>query len=236
MQIHGLNKTTLLDYPEHVAATIFTGGCNFRCPFCHNGELVLHPLDYPLISKDEVMTFLKKRRGILTGVCITGGEPTLQPDLIDFISEIKKIGYLVKLDTNGYRPDVLQELMDEKYIDYIAMDIKNSKEKYQSTAGLNTTGSDIMDMSYIDRSVELIMGGNIPYEFRTTVVKQFHTAADFESIAKWLHGANAYFLQAYKDNENVIQKGLSSYEKEELETFLTIMKPHMKKVEIRGID
>ena len=137
MQIHGLNKTTLLDYPEHVAATIFIGGCNFRCPFCHNGELAWMPSQQPVITKEEVFDFLKKRKGILEGVCITGGEPTLQPDLKGFIREIRALGYLVKLDTNGYRPDVLWSLLEEGVLNYVAMDIKSSQKEYGKVAGIN---------------------------------------------------------------------------------------------------
>lgn len=231
MQIHGLNKTTLLDYPEHVAATIFTGGCNFCCPFCQNGELVLHPQVYPLIAEEEIMTFLKKRKGILSGVCITGGEPTLQKDLVAFIQKIKELGYLVKLDTNGYRPEVLHRLLKQGLLDYVAMDIKNAKMHYPQTVGLQT-----MDLKRVEESVQILLGEAVDYEFRTTVVRQLHTIDDFRDIAIWLEGARAYYLQAYKDNENVIQKGFSAYEKEEMETFLEVLTPHIKKVELRGME
>ena len=231
MQIHGLNKTTLLDYPEHVAATIFTGGCNFCCPFCHNGDLVLHPGLFPVIAEEEVMTFLKKRKGILSGVCITGGEPALQPDLVQFIAGIKELGLLVKLDSNGYRPEVLRELLSKGLLDYVAMDIKNSREKYAATAGKPD-----FDISRIEESVELLKESGISYEFRTTVVKQLHEKADFEAIGDWLSGAKAYFLQAYRDNENVIQKGFSSYTKEELEAFVPILKRTIGRVELRGVE
>ena len=231
MQIHGLNKTTLLEYPEHVAATIFTGGCNFCCPFCHNGDLVLHPGLFPVIAEEEVMTFLKKRKGILSGVCITGGEPTLQPDLVQFIAGIKELGLLAKLDSNGYRPEVLRELLSKGLLDYVAMDIKNSREKYAATAGKPD-----FDISRIEESVELLKESGISYEFRTTVVKQLHEKADFEAIGDWLSGAKAYFLQAYRDNENVIQKGFSSYTKEELEAFVPILKRTIGRVELRGVE
>lgn len=231
MQIHGLNKTTLLDYPEHVAATIFTGGCNFCCPFCHNGDLALHPGLFPVIAKEEVMAFLKKRKGILSGVCITGGEPTLQPDLVQFIAGIKDLGLLVKLDSNGYRPEVLRELLSEGLLDYVAMDIKNSREKYAVTAGKPD-----LDVSRIEESVELLKESGISYEFRTTVVKQLHEKADFEAISDWLSGAKAYFLQAYRDNENVIQKGFSSYTKEELEAFVPILERTIGRVKLRGVE
>ena len=231
MQIHGLNKTTLLDYPEHVATTIFTGGCNFCCPFCHNGDLVLHPGGFPVITEEEILSFLQKRKGILSGVCVTGGEPTLQPDLPQFIAKIKEMGYLVKLDTNGYRPKVLRELLTAGLLDYVAMDIKNSKEKYAATVGKET-----LDISRIEESVELLKQGSIAYEFRTTVVRQLHAKEDFVKIGKWLSGAGAYFLQAYRDNENVICKGFSSYTKEEMEDFLSLLVPEISRVKLRGIE
>ena len=231
MQIHGLNKTTLLDYPEHVAATVFTGGCNFCCPFCHNGDLVLHPGKFSTISEEEVFAFLQKRKNVLTGVCITGGEPTLQPDLPDFIRRIKEMGYLVKLDTNGYRPDILKQLLEEKLLDYVAMDIKNSKDKYDTTVGKEN-----LDIRRLEESVTRLKEGWIPYEFRTTVVRELHTKEDFTAIGEWLSGARVYFLQGYRDNENVIQRGFSAYTKEEMEAFAQILRRHIDRVEVRGLD
>lgn len=231
MQIHGLNKTTLLDYPEHVAATVFTGGCNFCCPFCHNADLVLHPGDFPTLSEEEVLAFLQKRKNVLTGVCITGGEPTLQPDLPDFIRKIKGMGYLVKLDTNGYRPEVLKNLLEEKLLDYVAMDIKNSKEKYDIAVGKGNP-----DINRIETSVALLKEGQIPYEFRTTVVKELHTKEDFVAIGEWLSGTRAYFLQGYRDNENVIQKGFTAYTKEEMEAFAEMLRAYIGRVELRGVE
>lgn len=231
MQIHGLNKTTLLDYPEHVAATIFTGGCNFRCPFCHNSELVLHPGQQPQIPEEEVLTFLKKRKGILTGVCITGGEPTLQKDLRDFIQKIKDMGYLVKLDTNGYRPEMLERLLKENLLDYVAMDIKSSRERYGVLAGVEG-----IDTSVIEESTALLKNSGIPYEYRTTVIKELHSAEDFRSIGAWLAGCPAYYLQAYRENENVMQPGFSAYSKEEMEEFARILKTTMENVQIRGME
>ena len=231
MQIHGLNKTTLLDYPEHVAATVFTGGCNFCCPFCHNGDLVLHAKEYPTISEEEVLTFLQKRKNILSGVCITGGEPTLQPDLPEFIGKMKDMGYLVKLDTNGYRPEVLRKLLEANLLDYVAMDIKNSKEKYDTTVGKGN-----LDIKRIEDSVSILLEGRISYEFRTTVVRELHTSEDFEAIGSWIQGTGAYFLQSYRDNENVIQKGFSAYSKEELESFVNLLKKYVTRVELRGME
>lgn len=231
MRIHGLNKTTLLDYPEHVAATVFTGGCNFCCPFCHNADLVLHSGAFPTLSEEEVLAFLQKRKNVLTGVCITGGEPTLQPDLPDFIRRVKELGYLVKLDTNGYRPEVLKSLLEEKLLDYVAMDIKNSKDKYDMTVGKEST-----DIARIEESVELLKGGNIPYEFRTTVVRELHTEADFEAIGEWIQGTENYFLQSYRDNDNVIQKGFTAYTREDLEGFVKKLKKYINRVELRGVE
>lgn len=231
MRIYGLNKTTLLDYPEHVAATVFTGGCNFKCPFCHNGELVQSPDGLAVIPAEEVLAFLKKRSGVLSGVCITGGEPTLQPDLLDFIREIKEIGLLVKLDTNGYRPQVLREILKVGLLDYVAMDIKNCREKYELTAG-----SEGLEVSLIEESVQLLKGSGIPYEFRTTVVRELHEAEDFVKIGAWLEGAKAYFLQAYRDNENVIREGFHAYTREEMESFRRILRGRIERVELRGVE
>ncbi|MDE5804076.1 MAG: anaerobic ribonucleoside-triphosphate reductase activating protein [Lachnospiraceae bacterium] len=231
MQIYGLNKTTLLDFPEHVAATVFTGGCNFCCPFCHNRDLVLGTAGLTAIAEEEVLTFLRKRKGILTGVCITGGEPTLQPDLPAFIEKVKEMGYLVKLDTNGHRPAVLQELLDKGLLDYVAMDIKNTKERYAMTVGKEN-----LDIGCIEESVEILKKSPIAYEFRTTVVRELHRKEDFAAIGEWLAGAKAYFLQAYQDNENVIAGGFTAYDKEEMEEFAQIVRQTVTRVELRGID
>lgn len=230
MQIHGLNKTTLLDYPEHVAATLFTGNCNFRCPFCHNGELVVCPDTQPVMPEDEIFAFLKKRKGVLQGICITGGEPTLQKELPDFIRRVKEMGYLVKLDTNGYRPEVLEELVGAGLLDYIAMDIKASKEGYAQAAGVE------IDISRIDRSTECIRRSGVRYEFRTTVVKELHTAETFEAIGEWLGGSRAYYLQQFRNEETNLCKGMSPCTKEEMEAFARILKKHMQTVCVRGME
>ncbi|MBQ9134799.1 MAG: anaerobic ribonucleoside-triphosphate reductase activating protein, partial [Lachnospiraceae bacterium] len=172
-----------------------------------------------------------KRKNVLTGVCITGGEPTLQPDLPDFIRRVKELGYLVKLDTNGYRPEVLKSLLEEKLLDYVAMDIKNSKDKYDMTVGKESP-----DIARIEESVELLKGGNIPYEFRTTVVRELHTEADFEAIGEWIQGTENYFLQSYRDNDNVIQKGFTAYTREDLEGFVKKLKKYINRVELRGVE
>ena len=231
MQIFGFNKTTLLDFPEHVACTVFTGGCNFRCPICQNGDLVLHGGSLPVLDEEEVFRVLRKRKGILTGVCVTGGEPTLQRDLDVFLSRVKELGYLVKLDSNGYRPEVLQSLCERGLVDYFAMDIKSSPENYARTAGVKE-----LDMGLIRESVDFIRSCGLDYEFRTTVVRELHSSGDFLSIGEWLKGCKAYFLQSYVESEGVICKEFSSYSKEELEEFVMLLKPYIDNVSLRGVD
>lgn len=230
MKIYGFQKTTLLDFPGHVAATIFTGGCNFRCPFCQNGGLVLELQDQEEISEEEILAYLEKRKGILEGVCITGGEPTLQGDLENFIRKCKEMGYLVKLDTNGYRPEVLEHLLNEHLLDYVAMDVKASPENYAKAAGC-----EIFDVRQIKKSVELLKSSEIPYEFRTTVVQGIHTISEFEEIGKWLSGATAYFLQAYRDDEGVICPGYETFSQEDMKKMAEIARKYIEKVGLRGI-
>ena len=229
MQILGLNKTTLLDYPEHVAATVFTGGCNFRCPFCHNMDLVLGEVE-PALSTEDFFAFLEKRKGILDGVCITGGEPTLQKDLPDFIRGIRDKGYLVKLDTNGYRPKVLEELLRENLLDYVAMDIKSSVENYPRVTGMAD-----LDVTGIQESVSLVKSAGIPYVVRTTVVKGLHRIDEFDEIGRWLQGAEAYFLQAFRENEKVPDKSLSSFSEAEMREMKQLAERYIERVELRGI-
>lgn len=253
MQIYGFNKTTLLDYPEHIAATVFTGGCNFRCPFCHNSGLVLAVEKQQLVSETEVFEHLQKRSGILDGLCITGGEPTLQSDLLQFIDRVKELGYLVKLDTNGYRPDVLEQLLGLGMLDYVAMDIKASKEKYAFAAGVQE-----LDLARIEQSVYLLKNSGIPYEFRTTVVKGIHEIKEFEEIGSWLSGCRAYYLQAYRESENVLamqevtgwdeamqeaagqirlaKNGFGSFTIEEMQQMAELARKYITKVELRGMD
>jgi len=231
MQIYGFQKTTLLDFPGRVASTIFTGSCNFRCPFCQNSSLVLRPGEEQLIPEEDIISFLRKRSGILDGVCITGGEPTLQKDLPAFAGKIKELGYEVKLDTNGYLPDVLKEVCESGLIDYVAMDIKSSRETYSNAAGLPD-----LDIHRIEESAAYLMSGTVPYEFRTTVVRELHNADDFRRIGEWLAGCSAYYLQSYKDSELVMTKGLSACSPDELRSFITILKPWISNVSLRGVD
>ncbi len=230
MTIHGLNKTTLLDYPGRLAATLFTGGCNFRCPFCHNASLVLDPSSQPAIPDEEIFSFLEKRRGILEGVCITGGEPTLAPDLADYIKRIKDLGLPVKLDSNGYRPDVLASLIKDGLLDYVAMDIKNAPAKYGKTVGIAD-----FDMGPILRSVDLIRNSGIPYEFRTTLVKEYHSEEDILAIGKWLTGVSAYFLQSFIDSHDIIAPGCHAHDEKTVFRFRDLLLPMIPSASVRGL-
>lgn len=230
--ICGLQKTTLLDYPGHVACTVFAGGCNFRCPFCHNSELLGCDVP-PEFSEEEVLSFFKKRCGILEGVCVTGGEPTLQPEALEhFLEQIRALGLLIKLDTNGSRPDVIRRLADRGLIDMIAMDIKAGPEHYPVVCG--AAG---MKLEPIRESVEWLKSGSVPYEFRTTAVKGLHTAADFEAIGPWIAGCPHYYIQNYVASDLVLAPdGFSGFTKEELLDFTAIVSPHVGNVSLRGID
>jgi pyruvate formate lyase activating enzyme len=202
MLLGGLQKLTLIDYPGKVAATVFTVGCNFRCPFCHNPELVFPDFGGHTgsISEQEFFDFLEKRKDKLDGVCITGGEPTIQKDILSFMEKIKKAGFLVKLDTNGSRPDVLQKAFKKDLIDFVAMDIKNCLDKYSQTNGVET------DLERIKLSVELIKNSRKPYEFRTTVVPDLHTEEDFDKIGMWLRGSESYALQQFRNEGKVLDQ------------------------------
>ena len=231
MIIKGFAKLTLLDYPGKVACTIFTGGCNFRCPFCHNASLATRAGEVDTIPEEEVFSLLRKRKGIHDGVCITGGEPLLFGDeLYEFISKIKEMGYAVKLDTNGSFPDKLKILLDAGLLDKVAMDIKNSPEKYGATAGVKD-----FDISPIFRSVELIKNSGIDYEFRTTVVKELHEASDFESIGKMIEGAKAYFLQSFVDSGDLIGEGMSAMSESELKECLATVRRYVPSAQTRGV-
>lgn len=230
MKIKGLQKLTLLDYPEKMAATVFTGGCNFCCPFCHNAELVTGAQDNYEISQNDLFQFLEKRKKVLDGVCVTGGEPLIHPELEEFLKRIKEKGYLVKLDTNGSYPDRLAAIVEKGLIDYVAMDIKNSKEKYAQTIGVLN-----FDIRPVEDSVQYLLEGPIDFEFRTTVVKEFHEKDDFASIGEWIAGDEKYFLQGFEDSGNVIRDGLHGYSKEELEDFVKLLCAKVPKTKIRGI-
>ena len=227
--IKGLQTLTLLDYPGKVACTVFLGGCNFRCPYCHNGGIVLNPGAEPDIPAEKVFDLLKKRRGVLEGVCITGGEPTLWKGLWDFAKEVKALGYAVKLDTNGTNPETLHKLILGGIVDHVAMDIKNSQAKYGETVGVKN-----FDIKPVQDSVRILKQGTVGYEFRTTVVKDMHTPQDIVDIGKWIQGAERYFLQPYRDSELVINRACERHSDEELGTLLAAARQFVPGAEIRG--
>lgn len=231
MNIQGFTKTTLLDYPGKVAATIFFGGCNFRCPFCHNASLVLSPEETPGYSLEDILTVLKKRRKLLDGVCVSGGEPTLDPDLTVLCQELKSLGYPVKLDTNGTNPDLLKSLSQNHLIDYVAMDIKTSPQNYPLLTGVSHP-----DINKIRQSAQWLLTGSIPFEFRTTVVRELHSDEDFIEIARWLDSAPKYYLQAYRDSGEVIHPGFTPCTRSEMEHFLELLRPAIPSAQLRGID
>lgn len=229
MQFSGFQKLTLLDFPGHVACTLFTAGCNFRCPFCHNAGLVTHIDGTCVYEEEEVLDYLKKRSGVLDGVCITGGEPLLNKELPEFISKLKELGLKVKLDTNGSFPERLAQLIENGLIDYVAMDIKNSREKYSQTAGCED-----INLDDIDKSINLLINSGIDFEFRTTVVKQYHTPEDIKKISEWISGADKYFLQNFIDSGDIIKNNLSAHSDETLDLMRSLAQDMIPKVEIRG--
>ncbi|MGI6235540.1 MAG: anaerobic ribonucleoside-triphosphate reductase activating protein [Christensenellales bacterium] len=230
MKIAGLQKLTLLDYPGKVACSMFTPGCNYRCPFCHNAALVLPERPRGEIHGGDVLAFLRKRVGMLDGVCVSGGEPLLQAGLTDFLREVKALGYAVKLDTNGSNPALLGLLIDEGLLDYAAMDIKNNLSKYCETAGVPG-----LDLDTVVQSAELLMQERIPFEFRTTLVREFHTREDVLEIGRWLQGAPRYFLQHFVDSGDLLSGGLHPVEEDEMRVMADILRSYVKEVELRGI-
>lgn len=230
MKIFGLQKLTLLDFPGHVACTVFTGGCNFRCPFCHNSPLVVSIAEQESYDESEILDFLEKRRGILDGVAVSGGEPLLAPRLDEFLVKIRGMGYAVKLDTNGSLPDRLVSLVERGLVDHVAMDVKNSLEKYPLTVGVEN-----FDTAPIRESIRYLLSGKVSYEFRTTVVKQFHTEDDFRSIGPLIQGAEHYYLQQFTDKGNNIVADLDACSPEQMMVFRDIVKPYVPNVALRGI-
>lgn len=232
--ICGLQKMTLLDFPGKIACTVFLGGCNFRCPFCHNSELFMGKPE-KLMEDEEFFAFLKSRRGLLDGVCVSGGEPTLYKTLPDFLAKIKEMGFLVKLDTNGYRPEVLKALVQQGLVDYVAMDVKNSPAMYAQTVGLEK-----MELSSIEESLRFLIGGELPYELRTTLVRQLHDAASIQDMGAWLAALvpgrkpKKLFLQSFVDRDTVLFAGLSAPEQEATAGFAKILAPFTEEVTIRN--
>ena len=236
MYISGLQKLTLLDYPGHLAAIVFLDGCNFRCPFCQNSTLVLPSEKVSsIINIEEFQTFLKKRSGILEGICVTGGEPTLHNELPDFLEMIRQSGYLVKLDTNGTNPEMLRQLLQDELLDYVAMDIKAGHVNYANTAGL-PSDSDLL--ARVETSVELLLHSRIDYEFRTTAVGGLHTEEDFRDIAQWIRGCQHYYLQSFRDCDQILMKNhpFFSFSEEQMHHFLEIVQKEIPQASLRGID
>ena len=229
MLLRGLQKTTLLDFPGTVACTVFTGGCNFRCPFCHNASLIENLAGDERLSEENFFAFLEKRRGLTDGVCITGGEPLLQKDIVSFVSRIREMGYLVKLDTNGSYPDALRTLCERDLINYVAMDIKNAKDAYAETAG---TAKDILPA--VEESVAILKEGRVPYEFRTTVVKGLHNEERMRKIGAWLGDVPHYFIQNFSDAGEVLTGGLSGFTPSELDALLAAVLPFIPSARVRG--
>lgn len=227
MQILGLEKLSLVDYNSYACAVIFTGGCNFRCPFCHNSGLVENSVEK--INVEDVMDFLNKRYGLLEAVCISGGEPTLQPGLVDFIKQIKQIGYKIKLDTNGTNPKVLKELIDNKLIDYVAMDIKNCFDKYKITAGI-----DNIELNDIKSSINILKKSIIDYEFRTTLVGELHDSESIEKMAKELDGAKRLYLQRFVNAETCFNRNLTSVAISQATKWKNILEKNIEQVSLRG--
>ncbi len=231
MFISGLQKLTLLDYPGQVACTVFTGGCNFRCPFCHNASLVLPEQLVQDTDEEQVLSFLKKRVGVLDGVAVTGGEPLLHKDIGAFLSRIKALGYRIKLDTNGSFPELLMKLVRDGLVDRVAMDIKNAPELYARTVGL-----DKLELAPIERSKDFLLTGAVDYEFRTTVVKGLHTQESLQGAAKWIRGAKEYYLQQFKDSGNVLDiEGLGAFNEKEMHALAEGLRNLVPSVQVRGV-
>ena len=230
MKMYGFQKLTLLDFPGKVACTVFTGGCNFRCPFCHNALLVTQLDPSTAMEEEEILSYLKKRTGLLDGVCVTGGEPLLWEELPAFLEKLKGLGYAVKLDTNGSFPERLADLVKRGLIDYAAMDIKNCPARYAETAGIPS-----LDLSKIEESIRFLMNGTLPYEFRTTVTAEYHTIEDIRAAAEWISGAKRYFLQGFVDSGNVIGGTLHPQPKAVMEEMRKAASVFVADTELRGV-
>lgn len=229
MKFYGFQKMTMLDYPGKVACIVFTGGCNLRCPFCHNALLVTQ-VDNVVYDEEEIIEYLKKRKGLLDGICVSGGEPLLQVGLESFLQRVKELGYSVKLDTNGTFPARLKSLVEKGLVDYVAMDIKNCKEKYELTTGTNS-----FDISKIEESVNFLLSGKVDYEFRTTIVDGLQETQDIVKIGEWIKGAKKYFLQNFVDSGNLIGSGLKAVSLDKLKEFEKIAKSSVEKIALRGV-
>jgi pyruvate formate lyase activating enzyme len=231
MQIFGLEKMSMVDYDGKIAATVFTGSCNFRCEFCHNSPLVLGYKSLPVIPEEEVLTYLEKRKNLLEGVCVSGGEPTLDKDLTAFIEKVKKLGYSVKLDTNGTNPELVKSLNESGLVDYFAMDIKNDRDAYAKIIGF-----DKYDTKNVETTVEYFLSGKAKYEFRTTLINEYHKEENVIKIGEWIKGADKYFLQKFKDSENCIKGNLHAVEDKDAVKFRDILKNYVVNTNLRGYD
>lgn len=229
MIFNGFQKMTLLDFPGRVACTLFARGCNFRCPFCHNAGLVLGG-NMESYKEEEILSYLNKRKGLLDGVCITGGEPLLHIDIKDFIYKVKELGFAVKLDTNGSRPETLKELVNEGLIDYVAMDVKNSIQKYGEAVGIEN-----LDTTDIEKSIDFLLLGKVDYEFRTTIVNPLHTVEDIKKLCERIKGAKRYFLQNFVDSGDLIGEGMTAYTTETLKEMLSVAQKYIPEAQLRGV-
>ena len=231
MIIHGFQKMTLLDYPSKIACTVFTAGCNFRCPFCHNAPLVTRLKAEDAFTEEEILSYLGKRRGLLDGVCVTGGEPLLQDDFLAFAAKVKAMGFSLKLDTNGSFPDKLREALASGLVDYVAMDIKNARERYAETIGKDGF------LDAVGESIALLKAGTVDYEFRTTVCRELHTPDDIEAIGKWIAGAPRYFIQGFVDSNDLVgTETLTAPERETLDEMLRRAQKYVPNASLRGIE
>ena len=230
MRISGLQKLSMVDYPDKLAATVFTGGCNLRCPFCHNAPLVLRVSETPELTQEEVLSFLRSRQKLLDGVVLSGGEPLLQQGATEFLREVRALGFAVKLDTNGCYPEALASVLEQGLVDYVAMDIKNRPEKYAETVGIPD-----FDITPVQESIKLLQASGVDYEFRTTVVREFHTADDIRAIGEWLRGSQHYYLQQFVDSGDLVGQNCHGHDALTLRAFLRIAEPYFGSVGIRGI-
>ena len=231
MRISGVQKLSMVDYPGKLAATVFTGGCDLRCPFCHNAPLVLRVAETPEFSPEEVLDFLQSRRGLLDGVVLSGGEPLLQSGATEFLAAVRELGFAVKLDTNGFHPGPLAEILERGLADYVAMDIKNRREKYAETTGMGE-----LDLAPLEESIRLLQGSGVDFEFRTTVVREFHTADDIQAIGQWLEGSPRYFLQKFVDSGDLVGQGCHGLEDADMRALAEAARPWFREVALRGVD
>ena len=237
MRICGLQKLSMVDYPGKLAATVFTGGCNLRCPFCHNALLVTRLSESPTLTEEEVLDFLKKRRGLLDGVVLSGGEPLLHPGAADFLAAVRELGFAVKLDTNVFYPQALSSILDRGFADYVAMDIKNQPEKYALTCGIPG-----LDPAPVEESLRLLSGSGVDFELRTTLVREFHSPEYLSAIGQWLapffpEGRTPrYFLQNFVDSGNLIADGCHGFDREEMEALADLIRPFLPRAELRGVE